>query len=110
MKKILLPLLLFGFRVALSQTGGIISGKISDKQTDETLNDVNVFVKGTNVSTSTNEKGTFVLSNLSTTKIVLVISRVGYETIELPVTVSENKPTVVNLALNIENQVGNEVV
>ena len=50
MKKILLPLLLFGFRVALSQTGGIISGKISDKQTDETLNDVNVFVKGTNVS------------------------------------------------------------
>ncbi|MGZ3939946.1 MAG: TonB-dependent receptor, partial [Flavisolibacter sp.] len=110
MKRIILPLLLFASHFASSQTTSTVSGKIADKQTGETLNAVNVLVKGTNVFTSTNDEGIFVLSNLTTTKIVLVISRVGYETIELPVTVNENKTTVVNIALNIENRAGNEVV
>lgn len=110
MKEIILLLLLLACHLAFSQNSVTVIGKVVDKQTTEALVDVTVTVKGTVILTRTDEQGRFHLSNLNAGKIVLVISHVGYLTTEIPVEVDRYDTTVTNISLNIENQIGNEVV
>jgi len=107
MKKLLMPLLLLLTNVAFSRNTGSVNGTVIDKQLNEVLGGATVSVKGTKVSTSTNDQGKFIIRNLPAGKIVLEISYVGYEKMEVPVEISENDSTVVTVSLNIENRLGN---
>jgi hypothetical protein len=69
---------------ALSQE--FITGKIVDKNTQNTLAYVNVFFQDTQVGTTTNEEGFFEFEYpLSQKKDSLTISYVGYKTIKVPI-------------------------
>ena len=60
MRKLILPLLFSIIpSIVFSQTAGSISGKITDKQTNEALPGATVTIKGTQTSTVTNNEGVF---------------------------------------------------
>lgn len=92
MKKIVF-ILTFLFSVMLfSQNQGGIKGTITDKaMNNEPLLMANIQLKGDQVISQTNFHGNFEISDLSVGNYVLVISYLGYETIEIPVTIEENK-------------------
>ncbi len=59
-----------------------ISGTVTDNLTRETLPGVTVTVKGTATGASTNERGQFTLSTSQATPFTIVISYIGYKTVE----------------------------
>jgi outer membrane receptor for ferrienterochelin and colicins len=111
MRKILLLMLVCLFRTVLfSQTTGTISGKITNKQTNEALPGASVSIKGSLLSTISNNEGYFIFQKVITGKLVLMISYVGYETNEFTANVTNNNTTIVNAALSFDSKVGNEIV
>jgi hypothetical protein len=99
MKKMKLKLLLitlFICSLGWSQNRGKISGVILDKDlNNEPLGFANITLKGTSIGTSTNVEGKYTIEVAAGTYI-LVISFLGYETVEIPCIVKENEITVVN--------------
>lgn len=78
-----------------------ISGTITDASTKETAVGATVYIKETNKGTSTNEKGFYQLS-MPKGNYTLVISYIGFNTIEIPIELNKNlkinqkiEPTVI---------------
>jgi len=91
MKNILLIGLFLFSSGLFSQTLGGIQGNVSDKtMNNEPLLMANVQVKGHEAIAQTNFNGNFEITNLTAGTHTLVISYLGYETIEVPVTINEN--------------------
>ncbi len=82
----------------------MVSGQITDQQTGAPMSGVSVTVKGTINGTSTNSNGNFSIE--APAKGTLVISSVGYGTIEVPI----NNRSVINSAISTDNTALNEVV
>ena len=84
-------LLLFAACYAINSYGqavtGSISGKIRDKQTGDYLVGATVLVKNTLLGASTNTEGNFRLVNVPAGGQTLVISYLGFNSQEVPVTV-----------------------
>jgi len=111
MKKTLVPLLLVIFsNLSFSQSDGSVSGKVTDKQTNEALSGATVSIKGTAISAVTNNEGNFIIKKLKAGKMVLEISYVGYETIEIAVTITDGETKTVNADLIQDERIGNAVV
>lgn len=73
----------FALALALSsplraQTGGTISGRITDRATGAPLADSRVLVVGTTLETVTNERGEYRLLNLRPGRVQLSAMRIGY--------------------------------
>ena len=68
-----------------------ITGHVLDERTGEHLPYVNVQLKGTDKGTVTDETGHYLLKDLPIGKQTVVFSYVGYETLELPVTLVQDK-------------------
>ena len=102
----ILTLLVVMSSMAFAQ-GITISGTVTDKTTNETLAGVAVSVKGKSVGTSTNENGRFSFMTTEATPFTLVVSYLGYKTIEQTIT-----GPVSNLSFAMESQaiLGQEVV
>ena len=83
---LLLPLIIYA-------TSNDLSGIIHDKSNDEPLAFVNVFFEGTDIGTTTNEDGYFLLSEIPFDNGTLNISMIGYE------------PLAKNVALLSENSI-----
>jgi iron complex outermembrane receptor protein len=96
--------------VVFSQNTGSVNGKVTDKQTREALPAATVTIKGVSSSVITNNEGYFVFPKLNAGKVILVISYVGYEALELPVIVTDENTTIADAGLTIDNRPGNEVV
>ncbi|MHB1177206.1 MAG: TonB-dependent receptor domain-containing protein [Daejeonella sp.] len=80
-----LACLLFLLSATISQgftQTSTISGTVTDNLTRETLAGVTVTVKGTTMGASTNERGQFTLSTSQTAPFTIVISYIGYKTVE----------------------------
>ena len=97
-----------GFHTSFStwaQTPGI-SGTVKDRTTGDILPAVSVVAKGTNNGTFTNDRGAFRLAvvNFPTT---LILSSIGYETVELLVNASSER---VDVSLLPSPKQGEEVV
>jgi len=84
-----------------------ISGTVTDKQTNETLPGVSINVKGKSIGTSSNVDGKFTLSTSENTPFTIVVSYLGYKTIE-----QEVKASASNLVFSLESMsiLGQEVV
>lgn len=87
--------------------GVTVSGTVTDKTTNETLAGVAVSVKGKTIGTSTNSNGKFTFTTTEATPFTIVISYIGYKTIEQTISGSET-----NLRISMESQaiLGQEVV
>lgn len=101
--------LLFLFGVSSAKTSlaqsRLVSGKITDATSGQGLPGVNILQKGTTLGTSTNADGEFQLS-LSPNATTLVVSSVGYQAREVPLTSSN----IVNVALETDTRSLDEVV
>jgi len=84
-----LPILLFANNV---------EGIVQDDNNNEPLAYVNIFFEGTEIGTTTNEDGYFVLGNVPFTKGTLNASMIGYE----PKSISVNIPSENIIRINLE--------
>jgi hypothetical protein len=93
---------LFLFSTGLfSQNLGVVRGNVSDKtMNNEPLLLANVQIKGQETVTQTNFNGNFEISNLTIGNYTLIISYLGYETTEVPVTINENEVSYIDANLN----------
>lgn len=84
-----------------------ISGTVTDKQTNETLPGVSINVKGKSIGTSTNVDGKFTLTTTESAPFTIVISYLGYKSIE-----QEVKGSVNGFVFSLEAQsiLGQEVI
>ncbi|MBQ5378850.1 MAG: TonB-dependent receptor [Paludibacteraceae bacterium] len=94
----------------LAQYDAHLTGHVLDEKTGEHLPFVNVQVKGTNIGTVTDESGHYFLKDMPIGKQIIVFSFVGYETLELPVTMVENKTIELKATIREFSQQLNSVV
>lgn len=93
------------------QTKGTISGKVTDKSTNEDLIGASVLIVGTTTGASTDLDGTFVLKSLESGKHQLRVSYISYQTLVVSnVVVTAGQNTVVNIQLEPATTELNEVV
>lgn len=79
---------------------GTVKGLLTDKEmNNEPLPFANVMIKGTTIGTTTDEDGKYEL-NLDVGSYVLVMSFLGYETIETPIQIKSNQTIIVNKTLS----------
>jgi TonB-dependent receptor len=96
MKLKFLFITLFICSLSWSQNKGTISGVILDKDlNNEPLSFANITLKGTTTGTSTDAEGKYIIE-VTAGNYTLVISFLGYETVEIPCIVKENEITTIN--------------
>ena len=110
MKKILVCLLSVLAVPLMAQYDAHLTGHVLDEKTGEHLPFVNVQVKGTNIGTVTDESGHYYLKDLPVGKQTIVFSYVGYETLEMPVTMVEDKTIELKAVIRETSQQLNSVV
>ncbi|UFH36512.1 TonB-dependent receptor [Flavobacterium acetivorans] len=85
--------------LAFSKSQGTITGILKDRDlNDKGLPAANVLIKGTNISTNTDADGKYSLT-ITPGNYVVQFSLMGYETVEVLVTVKEGQTTVINETL-----------
>lgn len=96
--KFLLTALLFCV-ISFAQTKGTITGILTDKDANNaTLPFANAAIKGTTIGTTTDEKGKYNLT-IAAGNYTLVFSFLGYENVEVPVTVKAGETITINRSL-----------
>jgi iron complex outermembrane receptor protein len=102
MKNLILIFFLAVSASVMGQSTGAVKGsvKTSDQQPAAY---VNVLLKGTNKGTTTDVNGTYLIKNVPAGEYTLIISFVGLETKEVPVTIVAGQTTVVGEILLMEN-------
>ncbi len=95
--------LLFAFTMVSAQTGGKISGSVSDGQTKEPLVGVNVRILGTSQGAVTDIEGTYYILNIPAGKYTVQASMLGYQrSSQKDVIINSNRTTVVDYRLTSE--------
>ena len=110
MRKILVCLLAVLSLPLMAQYDAHLTGHVLDETTGEHLPYVNVQLKGTNIGTVTDETGHYLLKDLPIGRQIIVFSYVGYETLELPVNIVEDKTVELKASLREVSQQLNSVV
>ena len=112
MKKIfLLLLLLSSVSILQSQEVGIVTGKIIDANSRESIPFVNVIVVGTTIGASSNEKGEFKIEKVPLGYIRVQASFLGYATgISSDYLVTKGKSPFIVLELSENSESLNEIV
>jgi len=87
-----------------------LTGHVLDERTGEHLPFVNVQVKGTTIGTVTDESGHYLLTDLPIGRQTIVFSYVGYETLELPITIIEDRTLELKATIREISQQLNSVV
>ena len=86
----------------------IITGKISSTD-EETMDFASIYLKGTNFGCTTNEKGEYSLK-APAGRYTLVISAIGYETIEREVSLEAGERLPINIKVKPDTQELDEIV
>ncbi|MCW3092971.1 MAG: TonB-dependent receptor [Ferruginibacter sp.] len=84
MKKILLLLLLASCLTQVNAQGQLINGKITDEN-NRTLSGATIIIKGTSITSSSDESGNFQINTGNQLNPVLVVTHIGYVDEEYPV-------------------------
>jgi len=94
MKKLALVFSLLFSALLFSQQEGSVAGTILDKEmNNEPLLFANVQLKNTSKSIQTNFHGNFEIHDIKAGDYTLVVSYLGYETLEIPISIEEDKTT-----------------
>lgn len=100
--------LFFSISFASAQGAYIISGKINDTSSGQILGGATVKIKGSNVTTTTKEDGSFEIKAFQKLPITLVVSYVGFVTQSF--IVSDNSTSKLSLGLYAQNQFSGQVI
>ncbi len=106
MKYLNVIILIFISTVSLGQS---ISGKITDKNNNP-IPYANVYLKKTNIGTSTDEKGFYQLKNIKKESYTLIISSIGFKTKTLKIAFSSDDRLTKNFSLLEDNSLDEIVV
>ena len=87
-----------------------IFGHVLDAANHEHLPFVNVYIKGTTLGTATNDNGHYILEHLPVGTHTVVVSFMGYKTIEQEVTLKANNSVEMNFTLEENTRLMNDVV
>jgi len=87
-----------------------ISGVVKDKESGETLPFANVFVKDTNIGTTTNEDGFFTLFNVPSETSTIQVQYLGYQIETLVLSPKTAKDKIIILLMPEGNQLDEVVV
>ena len=87
-----------------------LTGHVLDERTGEHLPYVNIQIKGTNIGTVTDESGHYLLQDLPIGQQTVIFSFVGYETLELPVTLEQDRTVELKAAIREVSKQLNGVV
>ncbi|MGB5821035.1 MAG: TonB-dependent receptor [Saonia sp.] len=112
MKQIFTALIVFSVFFSYAQDTGSIVGKLTDKElNNDPLAFANILIKGTTQGTTSDFDGLYEIANVEPGVYTLIISFLGYETLEIPnVTVEAAKVTEVNTALGSSSVGLDEVI
>lgn len=99
-------LLVFINTLALAQNT-TLSGTVVDQASQETLPGVSVTIKGTTAGTSTDGKGMFTLVVKQSLPFTLVVTYIGYKTVEQTIT---GPASDIRISLEAQSVLGQEVV
>jgi outer membrane receptor protein involved in Fe transport len=103
-------LTLFVSTLAFSQSKGTITGVLTDKDlNNETLPFANVFLKGTQINATTDIDGKYTLT-APAGNYTIQFSFIGYESIEVPVTVKSEETIILSKALGASSYKLDDVV
>jgi iron complex outermembrane receptor protein len=98
--------ILFGLAASLgtawAQTGGTVTGRVTDTK-NEGIPGVTVVIEGTTLGSSTDLEGNYNISNVPAGPQTVVISFVGYTTVRQPVTVAAGKTSTIATQQLAEN-------
>lgn len=95
------------FTIAAAAQNVTISGNVKNNATKESVGAVSVVVKGTSLGTFTDDKGNFKITTSAKLPLVLVISSIGFDNLEVTV---NNATEDVQAFLAPSSQLGQEVV
>ena len=85
--------------ICFGQTKGIVSGVLTDKDSNNaTLPFANAVIKGTTIGTTTDENGVYSLS-LNPGSHVIEFSFLGYENVEVPIVIKAGETITINRTL-----------
>jgi len=87
-------MLLLGI-ASYAQSNGSIQGNLKGED-GEPISFANILIKGTEIGTSSDTKGNFGFDNVAPGNYVLVISAIGYEKLEHPITVKAGEVCIAN--------------
>ncbi|MCH9006607.1 TonB-dependent receptor [candidate division KSB1 bacterium] len=99
--------------VPRSQTQGLpatLTGRITDIYLQQPITGVNVYIDGSDLGTTTNRNGEFILSQIPPGKTTISVKRIGYHDLEFAVLLRGNRRKHVELALEPEPVFTQEVV
>ena len=108
----LFTILLFSFAMQ-AQENGSIAGTLTDKESadGQPLPFASIVIKGTTQGSTSDFDGNYIINNVAPGTYTLVISFVGYETIEVPnVIVEADKVTTINTGLGASAAALDEVI
>jgi CarboxypepD_reg-like domain len=99
MRNFFLVMLFLGFSVAGLSQRILISGKVTDKETQEPLTYASVGIKGKSLSTITNQIGEFDFHiPIELRNNFIVINMLGYKTYEAPIwSILDIKPLIIEM-------------
>lgn len=110
MKKTLIFYLLLLISVnAFTQNYVTVSGKVVDKQAGTALSGATIAIKGGKIVALTNDSGFYRFRSQRTGDFILLISHVGYETMEM-VSGTSDSSVILNAALVPDNNFGSSIV
>ena len=94
---------------AIAQTGSI-SGVLIDKETKETIIGAYVTIKGTDLGTTTDFDGVYILRDVPVGMVQVLVGSLGYEEVLIDgVEVKSNQKTELNVSLGTTSKLLNEV-
>lgn len=97
------------FSVSAQKQRAMLSGKIISTETKETIDFATVYLKGTTFGCTTNEKGIYHLK-APAGHYTLVVSAVGFETVEKKVELTQDERNKLNIMINPATTELDEVV
>ena len=92
----------------ISAQNSTISGTVSSKDGSEAY--VNIYLKGTEVGTASNENGQYTLKNIPSGKYTLIASTIGFERFYKTITIVEGENQIVNISLSPSTESLDEMV
>ncbi|MEA2104104.1 MAG: TonB-dependent receptor [Candidatus Cloacimonadota bacterium] len=102
MKKVLLALVVSSLLLtsfAIAQDFGKVAGRIVKESNGIPLQDVNVYLSGTEFGSLSNAKGQFIINNVPSGKYTLIVSLLSYEQNRKEITVTSGLTTTVNFEM-----------
>ncbi|HKJ81147.1 MAG TPA: TonB-dependent receptor [Ignavibacteriaceae bacterium] len=96
-------------QIVWSQTSKI-SGKITDKTTNEPLLGTNVFLVGTSLGAASNAEGDYLIPNVIAGSYTLKVSYVGYKTVTVNIELKKGQQLIENFKLEPVGVEGKTVV